>query len=81
VLQAGAVRGKLGGLRFALSVAACAALFALPLAVQAASTVDYTYDPLGRVTKAVYNDGARTTTVTYNYDATGNRASVVSTNP
>ncbi|WP_322026514.1 RHS repeat domain-containing protein [Burkholderia sp. BCC1977] len=43
-----------------------------------ASQADYTYDALGRLTKAVYSDGVQTTTVIYNYDAAGNRTSVVS---
>ncbi|AQQ37259.1 hypothetical protein A8E95_12180 [Burkholderia cenocepacia] len=46
-----------------------------------AGTVDYTYDALGRLVKAVYSDGAKTTTVTYNYDAAGNRTSVTSNSP
>ncbi len=68
-------------LRFALSAAAGAALLALSPSACAASTDDYTYDTLGRVTKITYSDGVKTTTVTYSYDATGNRTSVVSTTP
>ncbi|AOZ07872.1 hypothetical protein BKK80_01340 [Cupriavidus malaysiensis] len=64
-----------------MSAAAGAALFALSPLAHSASTVEYTYDSLGRVTRIVYSDGARKTTVTYSYDATGNRTSVVSTSP
>ncbi|CAB3769740.1 RHS repeat domain-containing protein [Paraburkholderia humisilvae] len=46
-----------------------------------ASNASYTYDALGRLTKAVYSDGTKTSTVTYSYDAAGNRTSVVSTSP
>lgn len=34
----------------------------------------YTYDVLGRLTKVTYTNG---TTIAYNYDATGNRTSVI----
>ncbi|MBY4770929.1 RHS repeat domain-containing protein [Burkholderia ambifaria] len=68
-------------LRFAWGIAAGAALLALSPSAYSASTDDYTYDTLGRVTKITHSDGAKTTTVTYSYDATGNRTSVVSTSP
>lgn len=69
-------------LRFALSAAAGAALLALSSpSAYAASTDDYTYDTLGRVTKITYSDGVKTTTVTYSYDAAGNRTSVVINSP
>lgn len=67
--------------RFALSIAAGAALLALSPSAYSASTDDYTYDTLGRVTKITHSDGVKTTTVIYSYDATGNRTSVVSTSP
>jgi hypothetical protein len=67
--------------RFALNIAAGAALFASLPSAYSASTDEYTYDTLGRVTKITYSDGVKTTTVTYTYDATGNRTSVVSTSP
>ncbi|AOI73764.1 MULTISPECIES: RHS repeat domain-containing protein [Burkholderia cepacia complex] len=57
------------------------ALLACAVFAQAASSVDYTYDALGRVVKAVYSDGTKTMTVTYNYDATGNRTAVTSASP
>ncbi|MBR8075974.1 hypothetical protein KDW56_06865 [Burkholderia cenocepacia] len=59
----------------------CAALVAFSFPAHSAGTVDYTYDALGRLVKAVYSDGAKTTTVTYNYDAAGNRTSVTSNSP
>ncbi|MCY1393049.1 RHS Repeat protein [compost metagenome] len=52
------------------------------LAIQApawAGSVSYSYDTLGRVKQVVYNDGSKTTTIVYNYDAAGNRTSVVTT--
>lgn len=55
----------------------------LLLAAQAAyaGSVGYTYDALGRLATAVYNNGTTTTTITYSYDAAGNRTSVVTTSP
>lgn len=50
-------------------------------AVASAGSITYTYDPLGRLTKAVFNNGSSTTTVIYNYDAAGNRTSVSTTSP
>lgn len=44
-----------------------------------AGAANYTYDPLGRITQVVYTDGSTTTTITYQYDASGNRTSVVTT--
>src|SRR6185295_11254934 len=38
------------------------------------TSVNYTYDELSRLTRAIYADG---TTITYTYDATGNRLSEV----
>ncbi|MPV68715.1 MULTISPECIES: RHS repeat domain-containing protein [unclassified Burkholderia] len=60
-----------------------ATALALLLASAAASSgsISYTYDSLGRLTKAVFNNGSSTTTVTYNYDAAGNRTSVSTTSP
>jgi len=80
-LWAGTAHARRSCSRFALSIAAGAALFALSPSAHSASTDDYTYDALGRVTKIAYSDGVKTTTVTYSYDATGNRTSVVSTSP
>jgi hypothetical protein len=59
----------------------CMALLAVPAAAYSAGSVDYTYDALGRVVRAVYSDGTKTTTVTYNYDASGNRTSVTANSP
>ncbi|AYY99170.1 RHS repeat protein [Burkholderia multivorans] len=50
-------------------------------AVASSGSISYTYDPLGRLTKAVFNNGSSTTTVIYNYDASGNRTSVSTTSP
>ncbi|HGL6718404.1 RHS repeat protein [Burkholderia contaminans] len=50
-------------------------------AIATSGSITYTYDPLGRLTKAVFNNGSTTTTVTYNYDAAGNRTSVSTTSP
>lgn len=44
-----------------------------------AGSAQYSYDTLGRVIKVVYTDGSKTTTIVYSYDASGNRASVVTT--
>ncbi|ENW93029.1 hypothetical protein F904_02972 [Acinetobacter dispersus] len=40
-----------------------------------AGSVSYTYDNLGRVTKVTYSNGK---SITYSYDAAGNRITVVS---
>lgn len=58
-----------------------AALLAFSVLAYSASTVDYTYDSLGRVVKVIYTDGVATTTVTYTYDATGNRIAVATASP
>ena len=60
--------------------ALCALLMAGQSAVWAGS-VNYTYDTLGRLATLVYNNGVTTTTLTYSYDAAGNRTSVVTTSP
>ncbi|MDR0183579.1 RHS repeat domain-containing protein [Lysobacter arvi] len=46
-----------------------------------AGSIAYTYDSLGRVIRVVYTVGATTTTITYAYDAAGNRTSTVTTSP
>ncbi|WP_345541910.1 RHS repeat domain-containing protein [Variovorax defluvii] len=43
--------------------------------------MNFTYDALGRLASTVYTGGASTTTITYSYDAAGNRSSVVTTTP
>ena len=49
--------------------------FVLMSAIHAGS-VAYTYDYLGRVTKATYSNGK---VISYSYDTAGNRTSVVTT--
>ncbi|PNG53114.1 MULTISPECIES: RHS repeat domain-containing protein [unclassified Variovorax] len=46
-----------------------------------AGSVSYVYDALGRLASAVYSNGSTTTTITYSYDAAGNRTSVATTSP
>jgi YD repeat-containing protein len=43
--------------------------------------VSFGYDALGRLASAVYSNGTSTTSITYSYDAAGNRTSVVTTSP
>ena len=43
--------------------------------------MSYGYDALGRLASAVYSNGSSTATVTYSFDAAGNRTSVVTTTP
>ena len=50
----------------------------IPAADVRAAVVNYSYDALGRVTKAVYS-GDMSATITYEYDETGNWTSVTST--
>jgi hypothetical protein len=57
------------------------ALLTLSATMFAASNANYTYDALGRLTKIAYTDGVKTTTVSYSYDAAGNRTSVVTSAP
>lgn len=42
-----------------------------------AGSAVYAYDNLGRVKQVTYTDGIKVTTITYSYDAAGNRTSVV----
>jgi hypothetical protein len=50
-----------------------------------AGSVGYAYDALGRLASVVYSSGTATTpsttTITYSYDAAGNRTSVATTSP
>lgn len=60
----------------------CVGVLALAgLAAAHAGTVNYTYDTLGRLATVVYSSGTSTTTITYSYDAAGNRTSVATTSP
>jgi YD repeat-containing protein len=54
------------------------ALLALPVSHAYGGSVSYTYDALGRLATAVYNNGIF---VTYNYDAAGNWTLVTTTAP
>jgi YD repeat-containing protein len=67
--------------RAAVRAACTAALLGLLGSAALAGSVAYTYDTLGRLATAVYSDGTTTTTITYSYDAAGNRTSVVTTSP
>ena len=49
---------------------ALASALALSLSDASGSSVSYTYDPAGRVTTGLYDNGM---CVAYSYDATGNR--------
>jgi hypothetical protein len=61
----------------AVLVAACFGIgLGLATVTAAQSTTQYTYDALGRVTKADYGAGK---TVSYSYDSAGNRTSVATT--
>ncbi|WP_157649941.1 RHS repeat domain-containing protein [Burkholderia ubonensis] len=73
--------GARSTLGFKRGCAVGVALLTFSVFAHSASSVDYTYDALGRVVKAVYSDGTKTTTVTYNYDASGNRTTVTSISP
>lgn len=57
-------------MRIAMTVLAGVALLASP----AFAATTYVYDDLGRLTKVCYDNGQ---TITYSYDAAGNRTSVV----
>lgn len=63
------------------SLVLAASSFLLFGMVSHAGSVSFTYDALGRIASAVYSDGTLTTTITYSYDAAGNRTSVVTTSP
>jgi YD repeat-containing protein len=54
----------------AILLAAAALLFASP----ACAATTYTYDTLGRIATATYDNGK---TITYTYDPAGNRTQVV----
>lgn len=57
----------------------CMGVLALAAFAAHAGSVSYTYDALGRLASTVYSDGTSTTTITYSYDAAGNRTSVAAT--
>lgn len=60
-----------------ISTTAGCLLLMFSAAAYSETNASYTYDVMGRVVSIVYTDGTKTTTVTYNYDASGNRTSVV----
>jgi YD repeat-containing protein len=53
-----------------------AGLLLVSVGVAQAGSVSYTYDALGRLTRAAYSNG---TVIVYTYDATGNRTTQVIT--
>ena len=59
----------------------CMGVLALAGFAAHAGSVNYTYDPLGRLATVVYSNGTSITTMTYSYDAAGNRSSVATTSP
>jgi YD repeat-containing protein len=66
---------------FATTLTLCFALALMlsPVAAHATpGSVSYVYDDLGRLVELVYDDG---TTITYTYDAVGNRETTVTTLP
>jgi hypothetical protein len=65
--------------RHAVALAASLVLLTLCAAVFSVSNATDTYDPLGRVPRAVYSYGVKT--ITYSYDAAGNRTGVFSILP
>jgi uncharacterized protein RhaS with RHS repeats len=75
-MQPDAAQGRmtLGRAWQAVGVVASIALLTFSAAAFSATFTKYTYDAMGRLTKVVYSDGHTiTTTVTYTYDAAGNR--------
>ena len=60
-------------------LAACLCGAALASHPAHAGSVSFSYDTPGRLASAVYSDGSATTTITYSYDAAGNRTSVAAT--
>ncbi|MBT2336214.1 hypothetical protein J7E49_20150 [Variovorax paradoxus] len=60
---------------------ACVGVFMFCGLAANAGSVGYTYDALGRLAAVIYNNGTSTTTITYSYDAAGNRTSVATTSP
>lgn len=66
----------------AISARSAAFLLLLMFGHANAGSVAYTYDALGRLATAVYNGGTSSaTTVTYNYDASGNWTLVTTATP
>ena len=59
----------------------CVGVLAMAGFASHAGSVNYTYDPLGRLATVVYGNGTSTTTIAYSYDAAGNRTAVVTTTP
>jgi YD repeat-containing protein len=57
-----------------IGIFAVVGAFAAVLPAQAATTITYEYDNLGRLTKMTYSTGRQ---ITYSYDATGNRTTQV----
>jgi YD repeat-containing protein len=56
----------------------CAKTLKTRIKTMAADTATYTYDNLGRLKTVTFTNG---TVITYNYDAAGNRTSIVTSCP
>lgn len=68
--------------RKAVCRSVCMSVLALAGFAAHAGSVSYSYDALSRLASAVYCDGSATTpTITYSYDAAGNRISIATTSP
>jgi YD repeat-containing protein len=59
-----------------IAIALAASIALLPAAIAAPDSMSIVYDAVGRVKQITFANG---TTVIYNYDAVGNRTSVVVT--
>ncbi|SAL35245.1 RHS Repeat protein [Caballeronia udeis] len=77
-LNAGRCRLRRAGIRQVAGFVVSIASLSFAAAAFSASDVTYTYDALGRLTKATYNDGLKSKTIDYYYDAAGNRSIVKS---
>jgi hypothetical protein len=60
-----------------LFLAALVGAFLAAQSADSAPTVSYSYDALGRLSVASYNNGTELITTTYVYDSAGNRSSYV----
>jgi YD repeat-containing protein len=72
----GAMLGRIQRDRSLLVIPALSLIVLLLLPNTAIAATSFTYDPLGRVTTALYGNG---TCIAYGYDANGNRTSQTNT--